>query len=213
MSRNPSPGRKYGAPAAAGFTLLEVLVVLIVSGLIIGVVLQALSIVISGKEKLSETASSGAQIFSDVRRLTENLKGIVPTPRPDLPQFKGESRKLAAFTLNPLASTFGRPTGFTMEIVYDPETQQSSIQYSEGGKPPFPILSWPGREGHFEYAGVDRQWADQWFKVSRTEETPWLIHLSVPTNTFPDLVVALDGVHRRDVRPEDIPELLGAAPP
>ena len=148
--------------AARGFTLLEVIVVLMISGLIAAILMQGLSLVLNARIRVADAIDNLDKKGIQTSILTSPLKGVLPdyADGPDI--FVGEQRRIRGLTLTPLQGTQGAPTGFGMILEYDQVEDATYITYFERGYDPVELARWPGSEGEFSYRGKSGDWEKSW---------------------------------------------------
>src|SRR3954471_16161054 len=106
------------APQSSGFTLLETLVVLVITSLISVVLVQGFGLILAARTSVQTKLVDVDQAVLQRNLFLEPLRGILPD-YPNRPHiFVGESRKLSGLTVRPLQERFGGPVAFTMSMEY-----------------------------------------------------------------------------------------------
>jgi prepilin-type N-terminal cleavage/methylation domain-containing protein len=177
-SIRPSRGRRPSSLRAnGGFTLVELLVVLVIVGLISGVLLAAFDRVLDIRIRLS-TFLDGVEaptLVADWFRST--IGGLVPDSRAGAGYFSGNAHRLIGLTVAPLDEAPGVPMVMTWEVVYDPGTGRTHLRYRDSRDRTLDIASWPGELGGLRYCGPDFVCRDSWPPDKDASELPLLIRL------------------------------------
>jgi general secretion pathway protein J len=158
-------------PAAQrGFTLLEMLVVLVLVALISTLLLEGISQVLLLRERflgvLQRTQQGAVQAYW-FRSSVAGLLPDYPTERPDIvfqarsPQlFEGQSDTLSGLTLAALDANGGVPTPFSWRLLR--ANQQTTLQYQNQAGEYWTVMVWPGEQGEFRYQDKAGKWYEQW---------------------------------------------------
>ena len=144
----------------AGFTLIEVLVVLILVGMISGVLFQALERAFSLQVRFGSELfkTQQGQMATDWYR--QAVQGLYPD-QPDGPQlFRGTATEFSGLTTNPLGLDYGAPTAVTWRLE-KADDGLWQLRYTEAG-PPSNILQWQGKAAKFVYIDAQQEPHDQW---------------------------------------------------
>jgi prepilin-type N-terminal cleavage/methylation domain-containing protein len=205
--------RSGQANPSAGFTLLETLVVLVITSLISVVLVQGFGLVLAAR-----TSVQNKLVDLDQTVLTQNvfldpLRGILPD-YPDRPNiFAGDARRLHGLTIHALESRAGAPVPFSMWLDFDAGTNQTILSYQEQGRPAIALGHWDGNQGSFSYRDRTGAWNPAWPLPpplgALAPQTPWLIRIEIGAGFPSTLVAAVDGPHQRPFRLMDSP--IGAA--
>ena len=186
-----------------GFTLFEVIVVLVITGLISVVLIQGLGLVLSARATFAGKIIDLDQAVLHRNLVLEPLRGVVPDypERPNV--FAGTAQRVHALTVRPLEERTGTPTGFTLSLDYDSGRGETVATYQEDGRDPVELLSWKGKSGAFSYHDRSGAWTDIWPADGAPSQTPWIIRLETGTADTPTLVASVAGSHRRQLRMQD----------
>ena len=96
----------------AGFTLFEVIVVLVITGLISVVLIQGLGLVLGVRTSVASKIIDLDQVVLHRNLVLEPLRGVVPD-YPEHPYvFSGTAEQIQALTVRTLQERSGTPTGF-----------------------------------------------------------------------------------------------------
>lgn len=197
---------KRSAPSR-GFTLLEALVVLVITGLISVVLVQGFGLLLSARTSVQDKIVAVDEALVEQNLFLEPLRGVVPD-YPDRPHmFIGEPQRLHGLTARPLQARAGSPVPFTLTITYERQTNRTSLTYQEDNTEPMIIGSWEGEKGAFAYRDIAGAWRDTWpvQDDQKAPQTPWLIRISKGTGFPANLVASVGGTHRRPLRFRDTP--------
>jgi len=190
-----------------GFTLLEMLVVITITGMLASVLIQGFSSVLSTWGRVSEIILDLEKKIIDHNLMAEPLTGVIPDYRDQGDVFQGDQRRLRGLTLRPLNQPTGVPAGFGLYFEYDPAADQTTVVYLERGFDPVNLVHWDGNSGRFEYFGRSGKWERTWPpKAPDAPQTPTLIKLETEdSQLIPTMVVRVFGPHNRRLRIEDVP--------
>lgn len=145
-----SPTVQSDLPDQAGFTLIEVLVVLIIVGVTSGVLFQALDQAYRLQDRFGRELFKvqQGQMASDWYRQT--VQGL----QPDYPDgqniFRGKDRTFSGLSSNPLGDEYGAPTPITWRLRSNPQSSVIELVYLEGDGETA-ILKWRGKQARFVY--------------------------------------------------------------
>jgi general secretion pathway protein J len=172
-----------------GFTLLEVLVVMVIVSLISAVLIQGLGLVLNVRDNF------GAQLFDLDRttlarsRVTAPMEGLVADFDDGENMFAGTPDSVSGLTVTPLLRRAGRPTPFALTIEYDAAKRMNTLLYREDKDPPIALHSWEGQKADFRFIGDTTGWAQIW-----------------PPASAPPMITSQ--VIMTDIRPPQLPELI-----
>lgn len=146
---------------SAGFTLLELLVVLVLVGLISALLLQALQHVFRLQRHFGAEYFRTSQAAMQISWIRGTLNGLVPDFPDGKNKFKGDARSLTGLTLAPLTTSGASFSSFTLQMRYDTEQDATILEYGEGRNAPA-LHSWLGNSGRFRYIDQKGEVHDQW---------------------------------------------------
>jgi general secretion pathway protein J len=193
------------APKTRGFTLLEVLVVLVITSLISVVLIQGFALVLGARNSVQAKIVGLEQVVLKRNIFLEPLRGVLPD-YPNQPNiFRGEEKEISGITVRSLQSRPGTPVSFVMTMSYDPQKDATNLTYQEEGFAPQVLGEWEGVEGAFRFRDRKGSWLDAWPPSPDVPQTPWLIRLDMG-HAFPSsFVVNVRGPHQRVFRMKDLP--------
>ena len=134
----------------AGFTLIEVLVVLIIVGMTSGVLFEALERAYRLQERfgIALFKAQQGQMAADWYRQT--IEGLQPDDLDGAHVFKGKDNEFSGLTSNPLSGEYGAPTPVTWEVRNNRKDGRTELVYIEG-KHETSVLSWGSKQARFIY--------------------------------------------------------------
>jgi prepilin-type N-terminal cleavage/methylation domain-containing protein len=185
-----------------GFTLLEVITVLIIASLLSVVLMQGLALVLNLRTNLGSFLIDLDQKILMRNRITEPLRGVVPDFDDGKDKFIGTIKQVSGLTLSPLFGRAGRPTAFSLAIESNDGDNTVSLIYRENGSAPFLLATLTGEEARFKFLSRSGLWADEWpsenepielgvVNTRKSTQIPSLIVLDLNSLSEPDITVAL----------------------
>lgn len=188
-----------------GFTLLEVLVVLVITSLISVVLIQGFALILGARNSIQTKIVGLEQVVLKQNIFLEPLRGVLPD-YPNRPHiFRGEEKVIRGLTVRSLQSRPGAPVGFSMTMNYDPRENETELIYQETGFSPETLGRWEGAEGTFQYRDQTGSWLETWPPNPDVSQTPWLIRLNMGAGFPSSFVVGVNGPHQRVLRMMDLP--------
>ncbi|MEZ5671947.1 MAG: prepilin-type N-terminal cleavage/methylation domain-containing protein [Thiotrichaceae bacterium] len=145
-----------------GFTLLELLVVLVITTLTTMLLFQGLSFVMQLREQLLNQFDEAHRGQIQEHWFRSSTESLVPAYEdiPNAPIFKGEATKFSGLTISALDADHGVPVEFDWELTTD--NDNVTLVYHDSQKQAWQVLNWQGELGKFSYLANDGQWHDQW---------------------------------------------------
>lgn len=157
--QHPLTINQTGKSNQTGFTLIEVLVVLIITGMIGGILFQALERAYRLQERFGIELFSAQQGQMAADWYRQTIQGL----QPDYPDgqniFQGNDREFSGLSNNPLNGEYGAPTPITWRLSNNKGITE--LVYLEG-KRETTILSWLGHEARFIYFDEKQAPHDKW---------------------------------------------------
>ena len=147
--------------SSSGFTLLEILVVMILTSMITAILLQGLQQVYRLQVHFGAEMFSSQQGAMRIDWFRTSINGIMPDYMDGKNKFKGEPRRISGQTTAPLEAPDGALAPFIWRIDFDPKTGEMALYAGEGSDATI-VLTWPGNEGRFLYLDEDGRAQDFW---------------------------------------------------
>ena len=190
-----------------GFTLLEALVVLVITGLVSVVLVQGVGLLLATRTSVQEALVGIDVAVIEQNLFLEPLRGIVPDYSEREHIFAGEAKRLRGLTTRPLQARSGTPVPFTLTINYDAGNNLSTLAYQEDNTPALPLGSWQGETGAFAYRDMTGPWLEAWPPENnpRAPQTPWLVKIERGIGFPKNMIASVNGTHRRPLRFRDTP--------
>ena len=184
-----------------GFTLMEVLVVLILVAIISGLLMQGFTYMLQLQQRfafyLREQQRQQLQSYW-IRSL---VAGVTPVPENETYQFSGEDAVLRGMTLTALTAPLGVPRYFELALKQQDEAWQLAYDSGQGKTAVSWVLAeWAGGAGQFSYLDRGGQWHDQWPPKNPTGyQLPVAVRIQIAREAQPlQWIVAITG--RRNPR-------------
>jgi prepilin-type N-terminal cleavage/methylation domain-containing protein len=147
--------------AQRGFTLLEMLVVLILTGLIAGILFQGLSQVFRLQNHFGAELDNMRQNAMYADWFRQVIEGVQPDYEDGQHKFSGTGRRIAGLTTNPLNGTPGAVAPFVLELRFNVQTGETQLLHGEGEAATV-LFGWPGDKGRFVFLDADQTEHDRW---------------------------------------------------
>lgn len=188
----------------AGFTLLEVIVVLVITSIITTILMQGLSVTLNTKLRFESALTNIEEKNLQMHVISTPLTGLIPDYNDGDAPFKGSRQQMRGLTLNALQGTVGAPTRFQMTLEYDISDNTTSLTYTELGFTSVPLAKWQGVEGEFLYRGRNGNWVDAWPpQGDEFIQAPRTIRIDTGLDQR-TLFIQVMGPHQRPLRVQDL---------
>ena len=188
-----------------GFTLIEVLVVLIIVAMVSGILFQALERAYRLQNRF------GAELFkvqhgqmaADWYRQT--VQGLYPDQPDGRNLFRGQDQEFAGLSTNPLGEEYGAPTPITWKIRNDQLNGTTELVYIEEQRET-QVLRWRGNQARFIYLDEQRSPHQIWPPpLGLFPQLPTQIHLVARDAGEPiNIVSSPMGPASAVTRPQDL---------
>ena len=189
----------------SGFTLIEVLVVLILVAMISGVLFQALERAYGLQRRFGTELfrAQQGQMATDWYRQT--VQGLYPDQADGPNLFKGSDKGFVGLSVNPLGLAYGAPTPIQWSVRPNLETGTTDLVYAEGGRETS-ILAWRGKAAKMVYFDAEQKTHDRWPPaLGLFPQLPSQIQLWVEDRAEPVVIVATPmGLTQPNPRPQDV---------
>lgn len=144
-----------------GFTLVEILVVMVLVALVSGVLFQALSQAYRLKERFGTELFNVQQGQMAADWYRQSVNGLYPDYPDGDHVFKGGAQEFSGLSTNPLSEDYGVVTPVHWKIQGQSANGVSSLVYVTE-KQETPLFSWRSDEARFVYLDDKREPHDQW---------------------------------------------------
>lgn len=144
-----------------GFTLIEMLVVLIITAMVSGIIFQALESAYRLQDRFATELfkSEHGEMAKDWYR--QSVQGLL-TDYPDGKNiFRGKSSEFSGLSSNPLSASYGVPTAITWRIKHDKTKDTDELVYIEGARKTT-LIHLNGSHAHFVYFDEKLSPNDSW---------------------------------------------------
>ncbi len=196
-----------GRNLSAGFTLVEALVVLVITSLVSVVLVQGFGLILSARTSFENKLVAVDQAILQSNILLEPLRGIVPDYPDRSNVFAGTDTGLRALTTRPLQGRTGTPVGFNLSFDFDVSRNETRLIYQEVNAAAKIVGQWEGRRGTFAYRDKTGDWSEVWPPPSADSfsQIPWLIRVEVGEGFPSTFIASLNSGHQRRPRFSDGP--------
>lgn len=190
--------------ATKGFTLLEMLVVFVITGLMSAVLMQGFGAILTTRLSVANAISNLQDVILSQNIMIDPLRGVLADYENSPYVFRGQERTLSGETLRPLLSPQGAPTPFKMTLDYDVNANTTTLNYEEPGRPAVALRQWAGNVPTFKYRDIRGPWGAVWPPpMTGTSQTPWLIWIDTGAALAP-LVASVGGSHKKVPRLDEL---------
>jgi general secretion pathway protein J len=195
------------ATRQAGFTLVEVLVVMILVGMIVTVLFQGLSQAIRIRRSAGiETAQLGREAMRRAwyRQL---VNGLVPDEEDGAARFQGGPSSFKGQSTNPIDIDTGAVLPVAVALEIDPSSDTTVLRVTTdavaGGREPIALLTLPGTNFSFAYVDQDASQSAVWPRraIDRPPQLPVAIRIVDDSNNQATELLTAAILGRRDPAP------------
>jgi general secretion pathway protein J len=191
-----------------GFTLLEILVVLMITSLVSAILFQGLGSILMVRSTVASTVLNLRDMVLQRNIIMDPIRGIIPDHIRGAHIFRGTGQAMTGLTIRPLGESAGAPRPFELTFVYDASSNVTQLVYQGDGKlGPQLVASWPGNRGRFVYGDITGEWREVWpppNATTRGVQTPWLVGVQTGLSEGELLLAYIATPHERRARLQDI---------
>lgn len=144
-----------------GFTLIEVLVVLILVAMVSGILFQALERAYGLQKRFGTELFRTQQGQMVIDWYRQTVQGLYPDQAAGRNLFKGNDREFSALSVNPLGPEYGAPTPIRWSLRSNLDTGAVELIYAESNGDT-PLIAWRGKDAKFVYFDAQQEPHDQW---------------------------------------------------
>ncbi|MGV8836535.1 prepilin-type N-terminal cleavage/methylation domain-containing protein [Cellvibrio sp.] len=186
----------YSNNQAHGFTLLEILVVLVLVGLVGSLVMQGFSFTINLQDRLKrQLINNQIHDLQEIwfRQVTRSF--IETAPNENQAAFRGTSTTITGTALMDLTGNVGIPTNTSWHVENTEHGQQ--LSYTSESVPKTIVANWDTNDLRFQFLGHDGELYDKWpsnpgdknipkgILLSSSSEEPVFWYISVSNTRAP----------------------------
>ena len=177
-----------------GFTLVEVMVVIAITGMIAVLLLEMMTIMFRGYDQVGRIQTRLAQETMQLQWFRETM-GVMAASLDQEFAFKGSAGEITGYTMAPLLSEQGKLTRISWRI--EEAEGESRLIYHEADHPPMNVGSLRDSELRFEYRGQLTNWLGGWpDEQVPVGSLPFRIKLAIEGASGPREVYAAINVRR-----------------
>jgi general secretion pathway protein J len=144
----------------SGFTLLEVLVVLMIISLAVTLLIQGLSSVLQIRQKVRDNLLATKPAILQQTFLRTLLSSMASDDIKGKHRFTGTAQKITGFSLAPLLSPQGVPV--LVELHIEQKDEACTLHYAEPGSPSLLLGTWQQSRCHFSYLADEKKMSVEW---------------------------------------------------
>ncbi len=179
-----SPSHRYklmtGDHRQRAFTLIEMLVVLVITSLLVTVIMQGFGYSMGLYQRVQATQKNAYSEVLAYNWLRETLSQQVAA-RPGSHGLDGQRQELTTYSFQPLVQQPGTRALINWQVLQEPGALQ--LQYEEAGQQ-FLVYEWPESTGEFEYLDVKGNWHPVWpVEKADPPHLPEAVRLQVHTGS------------------------------
>lgn len=154
-------GRARRHSVSAGFTLLEMLVVLVLTGMISTLLFQALQQVFRLETHFRRELFNTQEGEMYTEWFRQTINGLVPDQPAGRNRFTGTEREISGLTISPIDTLSESLVPFAWRLQYDARSGQTQLRYGRAENA-LVILEWRGDSGRFVYFDGKDEPHDSW---------------------------------------------------
>lgn len=174
-----------------GFTILEMLVVLIIVGFVTSILFQALGQIYKLQSRFGVQLAESQQgvMYTDwFRQVVQGLQTDFPNGKE---RFQGREAEFTGVTTSPLSADYGAPTKISLGLEYD-NREEATVLYYSANEQKMKLSSWPGRKvTRFIYVDAKGDQHDTWPPpFGLWPQLPNMVMLQFQKDAEPQFIVA-----------------------
>lgn len=173
-----------------GFTLLEILIVLVLMTLVTGLFIDPIARIYDLRFRLRNQIDGIHLTVLAQKWFRSSLNGVYMSKT----KFVGEPKKITGVSFNPLDEDIGIPSNFEWSLSYDANSDVTLLNYKGFGET-LSIAEWKGDEGTFSYYNPESQaWESEWqsstFIAEEDYKLPTYVRLDAKFDNKPWVILA-----------------------
>lgn len=183
--------RSQASRTSRGFTLLEMLVVLLITSMVTGLLMNGLLQVFRLQERFGAETFNTQQGAMQTAWFRQTVNGLTPDYADGKNLFHGETRALQGLTLAPLNLAEGTLAPFAWRLRFDSARGETLLLHGTD-QAPTEILSWPGNTGRFEFLDAEGAAHDSWPPfLGKWPQMPSAIRLTGGDSSAAKVIIAV----------------------
>ncbi len=151
-----------GRETAAGFTLIEMLVVLVITAAITAILLSAFERVLDIRVRLAAFLDGTDEPTLVAGWFRGSVDGLLPDAKGGDNVFVGAPRRFSGLTVAAIDGPPGVPAAIVWSVVYEADRGRTYLRYQAGTQSEWTIASWPGDSGALSYCEADLTCTGTW---------------------------------------------------
>jgi general secretion pathway protein J len=194
---------------AAGFTLIEVLVVLGITSLITAILMQALYQTYNVQERFGVQLARSQRTAMTEDWFRQAIEGLQPTTDDDPNRFAGTAQHLHGMSTAAISQRYGMPEVLDFTLEYHADTATTDLVLHRGDAQ-ISLFDWPGKEGGFIYLDPKGEQHEQWPpELENMNQLPNAVLLRTSRDGEPWVLFAMPKGGLQALQP-DVPSMMGS---
>lgn len=194
---------------SSGFTMLEVLVVLVLISLVTALVMQGLSAVFQIRQKIRDTLLVNKPVTLQQAFLRSTLSAMTADDIKGEHRFTGTAQKITGLTLAPLLSLQGIP--LSVELSVQRQEDSCLLRYTESGSPPIILGRWLHDHCYFSFFAEQGKEQSEWNSSgNKLVQLPSAISFQVENETGDKVFFLIAAITGRRLARTNAPEYFNA---
>jgi general secretion pathway protein J len=176
--------------AVRGFTLLEMMVVLVIISLITVLLMQGFSFIAGLQERIRQQLSFTQEIELREQWFRLVVRSYHRGRKADQASFEGRPNEMSGIVLQPLNGDVGVPTQVTWRI--EQQGSDSFLYYQEAQNAPVKMMSWAKEIPEFRYIDTNGNLIKDWPSSNNDNIPSFQLNRKTDTTALPRGVALLD---------------------
>lgn len=147
---------------AGGFTLVEMLVVLIIVGMISAIVATSYQRILDIRVRLAAFLDGTDAPTLVAGWFRNSVEGLVADQKGGANVFGGTAQRFVGLSVAPIDGPPGVPTRIAWDLAFDPALSRTALRYRREDRQAMIVASWPGDRGRLLYCTPQIQCSDSW---------------------------------------------------
>jgi prepilin-type N-terminal cleavage/methylation domain-containing protein len=134
-----------------GFTLIEMLVVLIIVAMISAIVVTSYQRILDIRVRLAAFLDGVDAPTMIAGWFRGSVEGLIADQKGGADVFAGTSQRFTGLSVAAIDGTAGVPTRIDWELAFDPVASRTALSYRRDDRAAMMVASWPGDRGQLRY--------------------------------------------------------------